>query len=198
QSAPRHHAQPVEYGQDAGRIERGRRGVGRGRRHAARARHRRRRIGAHSVLPHRPRRHQGAVRPHPGMAAFGRTLARPRRAEAALMFTATAGYGAGGPATLPGPVPDLVAACEAGARGLRVAYSRTLGFAKPDADVVAIIDKAAKTFESLGCIVETVEDVFSTDPVDVWNAEFYGPIGPRISPLIETHRDMFDPVIGQT
>ena len=119
-------------------------------------------------------------------------------ADAALMFMSIAGYDERDPATLPGPLPDLVAACAAPAKGLRIAYSRTLGFAKPDPDVVAIIDAAAKTFETLGCVIESVETVFERDPVDVWNAEFYGPIGTRISPMLEKQCDLLDPVIVTT
>ena len=44
-----------------------------------------------------------------------------------------------------------------GATGLRIAYSRTYGYARPNADVVALIDTVAKAFETLGCIVESVE-----------------------------------------
>src|SRR5262249_52691904 len=77
-------------------------------------------------------------------------------ADAALMFMTIAGYDERDPATLPGPLPDLVAACEAGAKGLRIAYSRTLGFAKPDPDVIELIDAAAKTFEALGANIEVV------------------------------------------
>jgi len=116
-------------------------------------------------------------------------------ADAALMFMSIAGYDERDPATVAGPLPDLVAACEAEPRGLRIAYSRTLGYARPDADVAAVIDAAAKTFESLGCIVEPVESVFESDPVDVWSAEFYASIGTRLAPLLASQRDLLDPAV---
>jgi aspartyl-tRNA(Asn)/glutamyl-tRNA(Gln) amidotransferase subunit A len=94
-------------------------------------------------------------------------------------------------------LPDLLAACDAGAAGLRIAYSRTFGYARPDADVVALIDAAAKTFEMLGCIVEPIETVFDTDPVEIWNAEFYASIGTRLAPLLATQRDLLDPAVAE-
>jgi aspartyl-tRNA(Asn)/glutamyl-tRNA(Gln) amidotransferase subunit A len=119
-------------------------------------------------------------------------------ADAALMLTSIAGYDARDPFAVAGPLPDLMAACEAGARGLRIAYSRTYGYARPDADVIALIDAAAKTFETLGCIVEPVETVFDTDPVEIWNAEFYASIGTRLAAIIDKQRDLLDPAVAAT
>ena len=119
-------------------------------------------------------------------------------ADAALMLMSIAGYDARDPFAVAGPLPDLVAACNAGAAGLRIAYSRTYGYAQPDADVVALLDAAAKTFETLGCIVEPVEAVFETDPVEIWNAEFYASIGTRLAPIIEKQRDLLDPAVAAT
>ena len=65
--------------QDTGRVERWSGSIGRRRHHAIRARHRRWRLGAHSVLLHRPRRHQSAVRARTGVADLGDTNARPCR-----------------------------------------------------------------------------------------------------------------------
>ena len=115
--------------------------------------------------------------------------------DAALMFMSIAGFDPRDPATVAGPLPDLVAACDAGVKGLRIAYSRTLGYAKPDPDVAAITDEAAKTFESLGAAIEPVEDVFASDPVDVWMAEFYASIGTRLAPILDKQRDLLDPAV---
>ena len=117
-------------------------------------------------------------------------------ADAALLFMTIAGYDPRDPFSVAGPVPDLMAACEAGARGLRIAYSRTLGYARPDAAVVEVLDAAAKTFETLGCAVEPVEAVFETDPVDIWSAEFYASIGTRLAAVRETQRDLLDPAVA--
>ena len=158
QPAHRHHAQSLEPRQDAGRIERRRGGVGRRRHHAVRARHRRRRLDPYS---RRPDRACPASR-----ASFGRIPVWPVSAtptlahvgpmartveDAALLFMACAGYDARDPHSVAGPVPDLVAACEQDVRGLRIAYSPTLGYARCDAEVLRVVGEAAKRFEAFGC-----------------------------------------------
>src|SRR5262249_16869172 len=70
-------------------------------------------------------------------------------ADGALLLMAIAGYDARDPFAVASPLPALMAACEAGAAGLRIAYSRTLGYARPDPAVVGVLDTAAKRFEAL-------------------------------------------------
>lgn len=68
---------------------------------------------------------------------------------------------------LPGSFVDAAAANSLA--GVRIAWSPTLGFAKPDAEVVAVCEAALKTLESQGAIVvETVERVFPERPVIAW------------------------------
>ena len=64
-------------------------------------------------------------------------LARNVR-DAALLLQVIAGYDPRDPAAIAGPVPDFLAACEAPVRGLRIAWSSTLGYAEPDPEVVEI------------------------------------------------------------
>lgn len=54
-----------------------------------------------------------------------------------------------------------------GVKGLRIAYSPTLGFAKVDPAIAALVEAAAMTFESLGATVELVEHVMD-DPTDTF------------------------------
>ncbi len=117
--------------------------------------------------------------------------------DAAVFFMAIAGYDARDPFAVAGPVPDLVSACRAGAQGLRIAYSRTLGFARPEPAVVRVLDAAAKTFEALGCIVEPVEQVFERDPDDIWNGDFYASIATRIAPYVEKEGELIDPAVAE-
>jgi aspartyl-tRNA(Asn)/glutamyl-tRNA(Gln) amidotransferase subunit A len=95
-----------------------------------------------------------------------------------------------------GPVPDLLAACKQDAKGLRVAYSPTFGYAQPDAEVLRVVDAAAKQFEKLGCSVDLVECVFERDPVDIWAAEFYAGAGTRLRPFLESKRELIDPAVA--
>ncbi len=116
--------------------------------------------------------------------------------DAALLFMASAGYDERDPYSVAGPVPDLPAACRRDVKGLRVAYSRTLGYARPDAEVLRVVDAAAERFETLGCHVDLVEDVFERDPVDIWSAEFYAGAGTRLRPFLATKRDLIDPAVA--
>jgi aspartyl-tRNA(Asn)/glutamyl-tRNA(Gln) amidotransferase subunit A len=115
--------------------------------------------------------------------------------DAALLFMAIAGYDARDAYGVAGPVPDLLAACRAEVRDLRVAYSPTLGYARPDAEVLRVVDAAAKQFEQFGCKVELVERVFDNDPVDIWSAEFYAGAGTRLRPFLESKRELIDPAV---
>jgi aspartyl-tRNA(Asn)/glutamyl-tRNA(Gln) amidotransferase subunit A len=116
--------------------------------------------------------------------------------DAALLFMASAGYDERDPYSIAGPVPDLLAACKQDVNGLRVAYSPTLGYARPDAEVLRVVDAAAKRFQAFGCQVDLVERVFERDPVDVWSAEFYAGAGTRLRPFLESTRELIDPAVA--
>jgi aspartyl-tRNA(Asn)/glutamyl-tRNA(Gln) amidotransferase subunit A len=116
--------------------------------------------------------------------------------DAALLFTVCAGRDDRDPYSVAGPVPDLLAACKQDINGLRVAYSPTLGYARPDAEVLRVVDAAAKLFESFGCAVDLVDKVFDRDPVDIWAAEFYAGAGTRLRPFLESKRELLDPAIA--
>ena len=59
-----------------------------------------------------------------------------------------------------------------------------------------LTDRAARTFEDLGCIVEPVESVFESDPADLWTAEFYAGVGIRLRSFMENQRDLLDPAVA--
>ncbi len=63
---------------------------------------------------------------------------------------------------------DYLDGLEAGVKGLRIAYSATLGYAKVDAEVAEIVARAAAAFEELGAIVEAVDPGFA-DPTEMFN-----------------------------
>jgi aspartyl-tRNA(Asn)/glutamyl-tRNA(Gln) amidotransferase subunit A len=78
--------------------------------------------------------------------------------------------------SLPREPGSYVEACEAGVKGLNVAWTPDLGFARVDPAVLEITGDAAAEFESLGCHVEVVnpgwenlEEVFTT----LITAQFY-------------------------
>ncbi len=117
--------------------------------------------------------------------------------DAALLFSAIAGYDTRDPFSVAGPVPDVVGASNAGVKGLRIAYSPTLGYARPSPEVVRIVESAARSFEQLGCSVEQVDKVFEKDPADLWTVEFYAGVGTRLRSFVETQRDLLDPAVAE-
>ena len=122
-------------------------------------------------------------------------LARNVR-DAALLLETVAGYDARDPAAIAGPVPLFLAACETPPKGLRIAWSPTLGYAQPHPEVVAICERAARRLADTGCVVEEVERVFAADPEDIWTAEFYAGVSARLRPVLESRRDLLDPAVA--
>ncbi len=116
--------------------------------------------------------------------------------DASLLFSVIAGYDARDPFSVSGPVPDVMGATKASIAGMKIAYSPTLGYARPDLDVLKVVDAAALTFESLGCHVERVENVFDNDPAGLWTAEFYAGVGTRLRSFIENQRELLDPAVA--
>ncbi|HEY0291302.1 MAG TPA: amidase family protein [Hansschlegelia sp.] len=117
--------------------------------------------------------------------------------DAALLFSAIAGYDARDPFSVAGPAPDVLDALARGVEGMRVAWSPTLGYARPDPEVVAVAAAAAARLEAAGAIVEEVETVFDSDPEDLWIAEFYAGVGTRLRSVVESRRDLLDPAVAE-
>jgi aspartyl-tRNA(Asn)/glutamyl-tRNA(Gln) amidotransferase subunit A len=116
--------------------------------------------------------------------------------DAALLFSAIAGYDARDPFSVAGPVPDVMGGAQASVKGLRVAYSATFGYAKPDPSVVKVVEEAVRKLETLGCDVEQVDRIFDKDPIDLWTAEFYAGVGIKLRHFVESQRDMLDPAVA--
>jgi amidase/aspartyl-tRNA(Asn)/glutamyl-tRNA(Gln) amidotransferase subunit A len=77
--------------------------------------------------------------------------------DAALMLSVMSGPDPRDPLSLPGPVPDFVAASRSGITGMRVAYSRTFGGFPVEAEVKAVVDDAVEAFETAGAVVDEVD-----------------------------------------
>src|ERR1700728_440408 len=117
--------------------------------------------------------------------------------DGALLFSAIAGYDARDPFGVAGEIPDVLGASQASVKGLRVAFSPTFGYARPDKAVAEVVKKAVQKLESLGCIVEEIDKIFDKDPVDIWTAEFYAGVGIRLRPFVENQRDLLDPAVAE-
>lgn len=129
----------------------------------------------------------------PTLAHVG-PLARTVR-DAALLLTAISGHDRRDPFAVAGPVPDFLAACDRPVEGMRIAWSPTLGYADPTAEVLAVAEEAAKVFEELGCDVELVERVVESDPLDLWMAEFYAGVGTRLKDQLTETPEQLDPAV---
>jgi aspartyl-tRNA(Asn)/glutamyl-tRNA(Gln) amidotransferase subunit A len=129
----------------------------------------------------------------PTLAHVG-PMARTVR-DAALLLTAVSGFDARDPASVAADVPDYLGACDRDPKGLRVAWSPTLGYARPIQEVAEITESAARVFEQLGCKVELVEKVFD-DPIDLWMAEFYAGVGTRLKKTLSEQREILDPAVA--
>lgn len=122
-------------------------------------------------------------------------LARTVR-DAALLLSVIAGHDTRDPFSVAGEVPDFLAACELPIKGMRLAWSPTLGYAKPDAEIVRITEAAVKKFESLGCEIVDLEQGIGADPADLWMAEFYAGVGTRLHDTLRNRRELLDPAVA--
>ena len=68
--------------------------------------------------------------------------------------------------SLPYDGVDYLEDLDTGIRGLRVAYSPTLGYADVDPEVAALVDAAVRELEALGAFVDQVDPGFE-DPLDI-------------------------------
>ena len=130
----------------------------------------------------------------PTLAHVG-SLARTVR-DAALLTGVMAGFDARDAFSVKEAVPDYLAACETSPKRLRVAFSPTLGYARPDPDVLAAVETALAALGDAGAVIEQVDRVFDSDPIDLWMAEFYAGVGTRLRTVVETQRDLLDPAVA--
>jgi len=116
--------------------------------------------------------------------------------DAAVLLTEISGHDRRDPFAVAGPVPDYIGACGAPIKGMKIAWSKTLGYARPDPEVAEITERAARRFEELGCVVVDVDKILDSDPVDLWMSEFYAGVGVRLKKTLAEQRDMLDPAVA--
>jgi aspartyl-tRNA(Asn)/glutamyl-tRNA(Gln) amidotransferase subunit A len=112
--------------------------------------------------------------------------------DAALVLKVIAGPDRRDPFSLmapigPEPEPDAV-------RGLRVAFSPTLGFAKVEPPVGQVVAGAIERLRSVFPSLETVTDV-CPDVGDIHRALFLGAISARLGDLVTTSPELIDPLL---
>ena len=139
----------------------------------------------------------------PTLAHVG-PLARTVR-DAALLLGVIAGHDRRDPFSLTGSVPNFLGACGLPVKGMRIAWSATLGYGKVEPDVVAACEAAVKVLQDLGCEVVDWDaasgaghdDITRLDPIDLWMAEFYAGVGTRLKNAMRESRDLLDPAVAR-
>jgi aspartyl-tRNA(Asn)/glutamyl-tRNA(Gln) amidotransferase subunit A len=109
---------------------------------------------------------------------------------------AIAGYDRRDPHTVAESVPDYLGACEKSPKGLRIAWSPTLGYAQPTGEIVEIVGDAVKALQGAGCDIELVDQVMA-DPERIWSSEFFIGAGMRLKEQLETDPSILDPAVAE-
>ena len=117
--------------------------------------------------------------------------------DAALLLSVISGHDPRDPFAVAGPVPDYLGACGQSVKGMRIAWSETLGYARPDPEIVEITRRAAAVFAELGCTVVEIDKVLDDDPVDLWISEFYAGVGVRLKKVLAEQRELLDPAVAE-
>jgi aspartyl-tRNA(Asn)/glutamyl-tRNA(Gln) amidotransferase subunit A len=92
------------------------------------------------------------------------------------------------------PGDDFQSGLEGGMRGLRVAYSPRLGYARRiDPEVESAVAMGARLFGELGATVEQVDPELSEDPVSVWSTLWWACAATTLRPFGERVRSEADP-----
>jgi aspartyl-tRNA(Asn)/glutamyl-tRNA(Gln) amidotransferase subunit A len=110
--------------------------------------------------------------------------------DAALMLNAMAGADPRDRLSWSSGV-DYLKDLDRGIAGLRVAWSPNLGYAETSSDVQAGTERAARLFESLGCVVENV-DPGLPNPAWIIDAMWAGAMGGYFAGRLDEVRDLID------
>ena len=79
-----------------------------------------------------------------------------------------------------------------GVKGLRIGYSATLGYAKVDAEVARIVERAANEFTQLGASVEAL-DLSLEDPISIMQPLWAVALALAVAPMTPAQRALCDP-----
>ena len=135
----------------------------------------------------------GRVPVYPASAAWSVSHVGPMTRtvkDAALMLNVIAGPEERDPYSLPAERVDYVKALKGSLKGLRVAYSETLGLAPAvDPEVRDATAKAARVFRELGCRVEATNPSWAS-PWEPWRAIFLGGIAARLAPYLDRKKEI--------
>jgi aspartyl-tRNA(Asn)/glutamyl-tRNA(Gln) amidotransferase subunit A len=112
--------------------------------------------------------------------------------DGALMLNVIAGHDARDPWVVPRDNADFRTGLEGGVRGLKIAYSPTLGYAKVDPEIRAALDRVAVKFTELGAQVEAVDPGFA-NPHDAFLVLWCSGAAKVVSGFPKEMRNQMDP-----
>jgi aspartyl-tRNA(Asn)/glutamyl-tRNA(Gln) amidotransferase subunit A len=138
-------------------------------------------FGIISVYPHSPALslwHQGPLT---------RTVS-----DAALMLTVMSGPDIRDWYAVPALDIDYRQELSDSVHGLHIAYSRTLGYANADPEIINLVDKAVKELADLGADVEEVELTLD-DPIELIKPLWSVALALGVAPLTTEQRALIDP-----
>lgn len=113
-------------------------------------------------------------------------------ADAALMLTVMAGPHPRDWLALPDAGADYGCDLESGLRGLRIAYSPTLGHARVEAEVRAAVDRAVQRLGELGAAIEEVDPGFAS-PLRLFERLWYPGAALVVAGIAPSRRAALDP-----
>ena len=96
--------------------------------------------------------------------------------DAALMMDVLTGFDSRDWSALTPPTKSFQNGLKTGIAGLRIGYSRDLGYVRVDPEVAASIDAAVKVLSDLGAIVEEVDLGFA-DPIEAYHTLWFAGAG---------------------
>jgi Asp-tRNA(Asn)/Glu-tRNA(Gln) amidotransferase A subunit family amidase len=117
--------------------------------------------------------------------------------DAAVMLEAMAGPDPRDPLSIDEPAGGMLDACNAGIRGLHLAWSPDLGYAPVDEEAATAARSAAAAFEELGATIEDVGDPGWGDPSAWHTVLFRGGAANRLGPLYDRKPEWIDPSVAE-
>jgi aspartyl-tRNA(Asn)/glutamyl-tRNA(Gln) amidotransferase subunit A len=145
------------------------------------------------IVGHKPSYGRWPIHPHGTTWSVSHLGPMTRTVQdAALMMNACSGPDDRDQYSLPADGVDYVKALRGSLKGLRVAYSDTLGFAPAvDPEVRTATARAARVFKDFGCVVDAVDPGWPS-PWECWRFLFLGGIAARLAPFM-SRREEIDP-----
>ena len=86
---------------------------------------------------------------------------------------------------------DFRKGLEDGVNGMRIAYDRTLGYAKVDSDVARCVDEGVRGLRELGAQVEEI-DLSLSDPIEIMQPLWAVALAMAVQPLSARQRSLMD------